>query len=65
LAGFCQWLQEVVAVHIREEDLLLAIAAAHDVIHGSGILEAQFVRHAATLSADGVLGQGQIETKLN
>jgi hypothetical protein len=40
-------LDEVVPVHIVQEDVIALVATAHHVIHGAGILDSHFARHGA------------------
>jgi len=47
LTRFSQGLDEIVPVHVIEENPFALIATAHDVIHGAGILHSQFARHDA------------------
>jgi hypothetical protein len=53
LAGFGQGLEEVLAVNVVQEDVLTAVAAAHDLVHGARILNARLTRHGATVSKSG------------
>src|SRR5437868_3824995 len=39
LAGFSQGFEEVLAIHLIEVDILLAISPAHDMVNGSGIFD--------------------------
>ena len=46
LARLGQRLDEVLPVHVVQENLLPPVATAHHVIHGPRILDAQLARHA-------------------
>ena len=39
--------EKIVSVNIAQEDVVLLIATAHQVIHGAGILDSNLVRHGA------------------
>jgi hypothetical protein len=45
LAGFRQRLEKILPVHIVQENILPPVAAAHDMVHGARILNAQFAWH--------------------
>ena len=45
LAGLSQGFNEVLPVNVVREYLLAPVASAHNVIHGPGVLNAQFARH--------------------
>jgi len=45
LAGLSQGFNEVLPVNVVQEYLLPPLASAHNVIHGPGVLNAQFARH--------------------
>ena len=45
LAGLSQGFNEVLPVNVVQEYLLAPVALAHNVIHGPGVLNAQFARH--------------------
>ena len=47
LTGLGQGLDEVMPVHVVQEDVLALVATAHHVIHGAGILDSHFARHDA------------------
>jgi hypothetical protein len=46
LARFSHCLNEVLPVHVIQENPLPQVATAHDVIHSPRILDAQLARHA-------------------
>jgi hypothetical protein len=48
-ASFRQGLQEILPVHIVQEDSFSSIPATHHVIDGSRIFESQLARHGARL----------------
>jgi hypothetical protein len=45
LAGFGEGLEEILPVHIVEEDVLAPVTAAHDVVNGAWKFDSQFSRH--------------------
>jgi hypothetical protein len=45
LARFCQSLEEILPIHIIEEDLVPSVTTAHYVVNGTGILNSEFARH--------------------
>src|SRR5438034_1163018 len=51
LAGLSQGFNEVLPVNVVQEYLLAPVASAHNVIHGSGVLNAQFARHGPLIPA--------------
>src|SRR3954466_483654 len=53
LTGLGQRLEEVVPVHIVEEDVVALVAAAHHVIHSPGVLKSKLARHAEDLNPSG------------
>ena len=58
-AGLTQSLQEQLAVFGASEDLLLVVAAIHDMVDGSGILDSDFSGHGARM------GDGEVRVKAN
>jgi hypothetical protein len=46
-AGLTESLQEQLAVFGAEEDLLLMVAAIHDVVDGTGIVDSDFSGHGS------------------
>jgi hypothetical protein len=48
LASLRQCLDEILAVNVIEEDLLEAVAPAHDMIYRTRIFGAQFARHVVS-----------------
>ena len=50
LASLSQGLDEILPVHIVEEDSLAPVAAAHKMIHRTRVLEAQGARHAGGIT---------------
>jgi hypothetical protein len=50
-AGFRQCGEESLAVRFIQKDRLPAIATAHDMVHGAGILQTQFAGHTASMVA--------------
>jgi hypothetical protein len=57
LTGFGQGLEEILPVHVIEENGFLAIAPAQDVVNGPGILDAHQSGHGPSLS--------KLSTKVN
>ncbi len=51
LTGLSQGFEEVVTVYFVEKDILAAVPAAHEVIHGPRIFDAEPTRH------DGLVAQ--------
>jgi hypothetical protein len=49
LARFGQRLDEVLPVHVIQEDLLAPVATAHHLIHRPRILDAQLARHGGII----------------
>lgn len=45
LAGLGQCLEKILPVHIVQENVLALVATAHDVVHGTGVLDAQLAWH--------------------
>ena len=50
LTGFGQRLEEIVTIHLVQEDVFPAVAPAHHMVDGPGILNSDFARHAAILA---------------
>ena len=50
LASLRQRLDEILTVNVIEEDLLAAVAPAHDMIHCTRLFDAQFARHGVSES---------------
>jgi hypothetical protein len=50
LAGLRQGLEEILTIHIVVENVFAPIPTAHDVVHGSRILDAQLARHEDRLN---------------
>ena len=48
-AGFGQGLEEILAVHVIQEDRLPAVPPAQDMVNRPGILDAHLARHGAIL----------------
>jgi hypothetical protein len=61
LASLREGLQEILAIDVIQENVLLPITAAHDVINGIFVLDAQLSGHGATLGEC----QGRSKRKLN
>src|ERR1035437_8420646 len=61
LAGFRQGLEEILSIHIVQENVLAAISAAHDVVDGPLILDSHFARHGPESAESRPLSQ----TKMN
>jgi len=55
LTSLGQRLEEIVAVHIVPEDVFPAVAPAHHMVDGPGVLDSGFSRHTVILArlADG------------
>ena len=51
LAGLSQGFNEVLPVNVVQDYLLAPVALAHNVIHGPGVLNAQFARHGPLIPA--------------
>jgi hypothetical protein len=45
--SFGEGLDEVMPIHVVEEDVIAPVATAHDMVHGDGILDSHFARHGA------------------
>jgi hypothetical protein len=60
-AGLAHGLEQVEPVHIGDEDVLAPISAAHDVIHRSGIFQANLSRHGQSVGAMPPLRQRESE----
>lgn len=45
LAGLGEGFEEIVAVHVIQENFSPPVPPAHDVVQGTGILNAQLARH--------------------
>src|SRR5208337_1018022 len=46
LAGLGQGLDEIMPIHIIQEDLIPPVATAHESIHGPRVFKTEFARHA-------------------
>src|SRR4029079_124993 len=55
LARFGQGLNEVMPVHVVQEDVVPLVATAHDVIHRSWILDSKLARHSGALDPSSLL----------
>jgi len=51
LARFGQRLDEILTVHVIQENILPPVAPAHHMIHGSGIFYASFARHHTLINS--------------
>jgi len=51
LTGFSEGFKKVLAIHIIEVDVFLAVSPAHDVADGSGIFDSQLARHDQEFAA--------------
>jgi hypothetical protein len=49
LAGLGQGLDEIMPIHIVQEDLIPPVATTHEMIHGPRVFKAEFARHAGRL----------------
>jgi hypothetical protein len=47
LAGLRQSLEEILSIHIVQENVLAAISATHEVVDGPLILHSHFARHSS------------------
>ncbi len=56
LACLGQRLDEIVPVHVIQEDPLPPVAPAHDMVCGAGILKAELARHVGSLSRGHLIG---------
>ncbi len=50
-AGLGQGFDEVVPVHVVEEDVIPLVATTHDMVNRAGILESQFAGHGQSIAA--------------
>ncbi|MDA1275833.1 MAG: hypothetical protein O2960_17600 [Verrucomicrobia bacterium] len=53
LARLGQSLDELMPVHVTQEDVFTLISTAHDVINRAGIPDSQFTRHAGRIAIIG------------
>ena len=61
MAGLSEGFEEILAIHIIEENILAAVAAAHDVINRAWIFNAKLAGHGRSLQEVGSGGQGKNE----
>jgi hypothetical protein len=50
LARLGQGLEKIVPIHIIQENLVPAVASAHDMVNGSGVLNSEFAWHGMTFA---------------
>ena len=55
LARLGQGLQEIMAIHIIQEDVLLSVSPAHHMTDGTGILNARLAWHEVSVPGSGKL----------